>query len=1168
MNDATAWKWQNRADFKTSKHRLDDEAWWVFEPGVALKIYEGWISRDNIEIIKNERLDRKNGLLVAAEGMAEGAGRRIAGFRTESGREFRGRVFIDATYEGDLMALAGVSHTIGREANATYKETLNGVQTLNSKTHNFRPGVDPYIIKGDPASGLLPFIDPTGPGVEGAADKRLQAYCFRLCLTNNPENRMPFEKPDGYREDWYELLFRNFEAGLARVPWINSPMPNAKTDTNNRDGFSTDFIGRNYDYPEADYATRGKITKQHLLYTQGLMWTLANHPRVPQKIRDDVSQWGVTRDEFVETGGWPGQLYIREARRMIGALVMTQHHCLGGERAYDSIGMAAYTMDSHSTQRYVNKDGHVRNEGCIEKKGFPPYPVSYRALVPKQAECANLIVPVAMSASHIAYGSIRMEPVFMVFGQSAATAASLAIDDNIPVQKVSYAKLRQRLVLDGQVLGQAAAEPPSAPSSPIAQEDIRVAGLTPAIAALLKRPANPDDAGAQARRLVALMTPEERFEMVSAGNNFGISAVPRLGVPPVNFADASAGIRIIGKTPTAVYKQTTAFPAPVLLASAWDAGLAHDYARAIGGEMRAGGVHVLLGPGGSIYRMSRTGRNFEYFGEDPFLASRMVENYVRGLQSTGVAATLKPFIGNETELYRRVSNSIIDDRALREIYMPPYKAGVDAGAWAVMTAYNQLNGEWTGQSSKVINGLLRGELGFKWLCMTDWNSTWDGVELADSGQDLEKPGGFSLRRAKDQLLGSLQIDRMVISIFKTCIAAGLYDKNFRRPELMERWDEREAVARKTNERGIILLHNNGLLPLAAKDAGGSILVTGVNATREELSGRGSGHVRGYNNKSYAQAVAETFKAGVVVAENPTDEQIRSASLVFVFAGFALTGQPKEGEGGKDRTFAMPDDALTERCARLNKNTIVSIVSGGAVAMDWASSAAAILQVSYGGQTGAAVLMDILTGKINPSGKLPYTFEKKFEDSPAFGYDREPLEISGMRPVTDFTPSKVSSLLLNKEKTMAKIYNVHYKEGIFTGYRWFDMKKIEVRYPFGHGLSYTTFEYKNIRLEKQSGGEVTVSMTLTNTGKRDGAEIAQLYVSDLESSVPRPPRELKAFERVALSAGESRTVTFRLDAAAFSYWDKNIRDWRLEPGEFEIQIGSSSRDLPLRARVRL
>lgn len=378
----------------------------------------------------------------------------------ESGRRFTGRMFIDASYEGDLLAGTGVSYTIGREANRSYGETLNGVQTLNAKNHNLSAGIDPYRIKGDASSGLLPGIDPQGPGPEGEGDRRVRAYCFRMCLTDHPENRIPFHQPEGYNEIEYELLLRNFEAGEKRVPWINSSMPNRKTDTNNRTGFSTDFIGQNYEYPEADYTTRAAIVTRHLRYQQGLMWTLANHPRVPEPIRNEVAHWGMSKDEFTEGGGWQEQLYIREARRMIGEYVMTQHNCQGRERVDDSVGLAAYTMDSHNTQRYVNAEGFVLNEGNVEVGKFPPYPISYRSLLPRRSKCENLLVPICISASHIAYGSIRMEPVFMVLGQSAATAAVLAIEDRVPVQDVSYAKLGARLAADRQVLAHIAPPPP------------------------------------------------------------------------------------------------------------------------------------------------------------------------------------------------------------------------------------------------------------------------------------------------------------------------------------------------------------------------------------------------------------------------------------------------------------------------------------------------------------------------------------------------------------------------------------------------------------------------------------------------------------------------------------------------------------------------------------
>ncbi len=445
--DAAAWTWQKREEYKgggQSKTDTGEDTMWTFEPSVALRIFDDFVREAGVVVVKGERLERRAGV--------KKQGARIVSIAMESGAVFTGRMFIDATYEGDLLAAAGVDFSVGREANAKYGETLNGVQTKNAKHHQLRPGVDPYVKKGDPASGLLPGIDPAGPGEEGAGDRRVQAYCFRMCLTDHPDNRVPFHKPEGYDERWYELLLRNFEAGETVAPWINSAMPNRKTDTNNRLGFSTDFIGQNYAYPEAGYEERATIVERHRAYQQGLMWTLANHPRVPEKLRNEFARWGVCKDEFVEGRGWQEQIYVREARRLVGRLVMTQHHCQGRELAPEPVGLAAYTMDSHHVQRYVDAAGHARNEGDVQIGGFPPYPIGYGSIVPRKEQAENLLVPVALSASHIAYGSIRMEPVFMVLGQSAATAAVQAIEAGVAAQDVDYPRLRERLLADRQTL--------------------------------------------------------------------------------------------------------------------------------------------------------------------------------------------------------------------------------------------------------------------------------------------------------------------------------------------------------------------------------------------------------------------------------------------------------------------------------------------------------------------------------------------------------------------------------------------------------------------------------------------------------------------------------------------------------------------------------------------
>lgn len=447
-NEAARWKQQTREEYFARRphgNTSKETTMWTFEPHAATEVYDAMLARvkDQVTIVFGERLNLKSGVVKK--------GPRIVKIVMESGREFEGAMFIDATYEGDLMAKAGVSYHVGREPNAQYGETINGLQMAGAKHHQFVKNVDPYVKPGDPSSGLLWGVTPMPEGKDGDGDKRIQAYNFRMCNTDAPDNRVPFPKPENYDEKQFELLLRNFEAGDERKPWAPTPMPNRKTDTNNNFAFSTDNIGMNYDYPDGDHATRAKIWKAHEDYQKGLMWTLANHPRVPEAIRAYYSQWGLAKDEFADNGHWPRQMYVREARRMIGGYVMSEQNCKRRVIVEDSVGMGAYNMDSHHTQRYVTKEGFARNEGDIQI-GVRPYPISYRSITPKASECTNLLVPICLSASHISYGSIRMEPVFMVMGQSAATAAVLAIENSVTLQKLDYAKLKERLLADGQVL--------------------------------------------------------------------------------------------------------------------------------------------------------------------------------------------------------------------------------------------------------------------------------------------------------------------------------------------------------------------------------------------------------------------------------------------------------------------------------------------------------------------------------------------------------------------------------------------------------------------------------------------------------------------------------------------------------------------------------------------
>ncbi|WP_198669898.1 FAD-dependent oxidoreductase [Cognataquiflexum aquatile] len=449
QNDSV-WKWQKREEYGNKGQgtpAIDGGArtMWIFEPHVAEMIFEDFVRENEIQVLRDEWLDRESG--VQKENC------KIISLKTLSGKTFKGKVFIDATYEGDLLASAGVSYHVGRESNATYNETWNGVQVgVFQHRHYFLQPVSPYIIPGDSTSGLLPEISDLPPGKNGEGDQRLQAYNFRMALSQHPNNRLPFPKPENYDPNRYELLARVFATGWNETFDKFDDIPNLKTDTNNHGPFSTDYIGKNYAYPEASYEERKTMIREHEDYQKGLMYFLANDPRVPDSVRMEMSKWGLAKDEFTDNGNWPHQIYVREARRMIGDYVMTEHEVLGKREVPQSIGMGSYSLDSHNVQRFVTEDGLVQNEGDIGVHPENPYSISYGTIVPKKRECENLLVPICVSSSHTAFGSIRMEPVFMILGQSAATAAVMAIDEKTAVQEVDYGKLNQKLKSDGQVL--------------------------------------------------------------------------------------------------------------------------------------------------------------------------------------------------------------------------------------------------------------------------------------------------------------------------------------------------------------------------------------------------------------------------------------------------------------------------------------------------------------------------------------------------------------------------------------------------------------------------------------------------------------------------------------------------------------------------------------------
>lgn len=421
---------------------------WIFEPHVAEDLFNEYVKRGQVNVLYSHRLAsvKKNGGQIQ-EIVIENAD------NPSAKRSVKAKMFIDCSYEGDLMAKAGVSYTVGREDNSKYNETISGVQLMTG--HQLPDGIDPYKTPGNPESGLVWGVSPAKLDPNGTGDNKVQAYNYRICLSSDPANQVPITRPAGYDSTKFELLARLIAAQPNRKTlndyFIWSGMPNKKTDINNRNGFSTDMIGMNYEYPDASYEKRAQIIRDHELYTKSLLYFFGHDSRVPEELRQSMLKWGYPKDEYTDNGNWSPQLYVREARRLVGAYVMTQANCEGKEVVKDGVGMAAYTMDSHNIQRIIiEKNGKkmAKNEGNVEVGGFGPYPISYRALIPKESECQNLLVPVCLSASHIAYGSIRMEPVFMVLGQSTALAAAMAIDAKTSVQKIDVAKLQQKLKAD------------------------------------------------------------------------------------------------------------------------------------------------------------------------------------------------------------------------------------------------------------------------------------------------------------------------------------------------------------------------------------------------------------------------------------------------------------------------------------------------------------------------------------------------------------------------------------------------------------------------------------------------------------------------------------------------------------------------------------------------
>ncbi len=670
-----------------------------------------------------------------------------------------------------------------------------------------------------------------------------------------------------------------------------------------------------------------------------------------------------------------------------------------------------------------------------------------------------------------------------------------------------------------------------------------------------------EEAEAKANEILKSLTLEEKLSMTQGHNRFFFPGVPEKGMPYIYTTDASMGVKnkqhMHDASEIILAERTTQFPAFIMLAATFNPDLAYKYGHAVGEEARMAGAGVILGPGMNIYRNARCGRNFEYLGEDPYLAASIIYDYVTGMQSTGTLACAKHFLGNQTEFYRRRSNSIIDERAIMEIYTPAFKAAIDAGVATVMTAYNQLNGEWAGESKYVITDLLRGTLGFKGMVMSDWNSIYDWKNVILSGQNLDMPGedAFYIKKKPADLVAEgvvteKDIENMIRPTIATCIRWGLYDrynsgKQYDR-SLEAKLPAHLQISYQTAAEGTVLLRNNGILPLAADK---KLLVVGKWFDKVPHGG-GAARVTGYDHKTLQMELPKVF-GNVEFVANPTAEQLKAAEVVLCVTG---TYDSESSE----REFAMDkkDEQFVRNVVAANPNTIVLVHSGSAIDMTaWSDKCAALLYGWYPGQNGAEALRDIIAGKVNPSGKLPMTIERDFADSPAVNSVPEGFNLAKAKG----NP--------NEKAFHPWTYDVHYDESVLVGYRWYEKKGIQTLFPFGYGLSYTTFELAKPKI--LSKGKVKtltdeaplkVAIEVNNTGAVAGTEVVQLYIAEKNPTVLRPNKELKAFRKVAVESGKKAVVTFEVDKKMCAFWCDKSHAWTTNPGEYEILIGTSSADI--------
>ena len=636
----------------------------------------------------------------------------------------------------------------------------------------------------------------------------------------------------------------------------------------------------------------------------------------------------------------------------------------------------------------------------------------------------------------------------------------------------------------------------------------------------------------RAAELVSKMTLEEKLSYIGGIDGFYIREIPRLGIPRIRMADGPQGVRNDTKS--------TMYPCGIAAAATWNRELAYAYGKSLGTDARARGVHIMLGPGVNIYRFPKCGRNFEYYGEDPYLTSETAVQYIKGMQSVGVMSTIKHFCGNNQEYNRNNGSSDMDERTLNEIYLPAFRKAVQvAETGAVMSSYNLVNSVHMTENKALIKDMLRDEWGFEGIFMSDWTATYSSILSANNGLDLEMSWGqfMNPRILKTAIetgtVTEKTIDEKCRHILQTLIEFGFLDREQKDSSLPEQNPDCDLTALKVAREAIVLLENeDDFLPFSRKIR--KVAVLGPNSGNVPTGG-GSGAVDPFTTVSVTEGVGAFYK--------PVSDAAKADAVVYC-AGF---NSKLEGEG-HDRPFELPSEQIAQidSLAALNPNLVVIVNAGGGVDFNPVlEKAKAVLMAWYPGQQGGRAVAEILSGKVNPSGRLPITVEKRLEDNPVF-----------------------NNYYCNTERLWNSPERVTYFEGVFVGYRGYDRAGTEPLFPFGYGLSYTDFQFSDIAAEKLSDGKVRVTASVRNTGKRAGAEVVQLYVNDETASVPRPEKELKGYEKVYLEPGETKQVEFVLDSEAFAYYDMDLHRFTVEPGVFNILLGASSRDIRLTTAVTL